>query len=84
MRKPRVFCWVRGSDLKSGGARCARGPYTHALRARSALRAVRLPLVESGLIVRMVGTSNRDGKCIHEISTQRIGNNLFPVEFLLG
>ena len=48
-----MFCWVRGSDLESGNARCARGPYTHALRARSALRAVRLPLVESGLIVRI-------------------------------
>ena len=22
----RVFCWVRGSDLESGGARCARRP----------------------------------------------------------
>ena len=26
MRKPRVFCWVRVSDLESGGARCARRP----------------------------------------------------------
>ena len=26
MRKPRVFCWVHGSDLESGGARCARRP----------------------------------------------------------
>ena len=51
--KPRVFCWVRVFDLESGGARCARGPYTHALRARSALCAVRLPLVELGLIVRI-------------------------------
>ena len=25
-RKPRLFCWVRGSDLESGGARCARRP----------------------------------------------------------
>ena len=24
--KPRVFCWVRVSDLESGGARCARRP----------------------------------------------------------
>ena len=48
-----MFCSVRVFDLESGGARCARGPYTHALRARSALRAVRLPLVESGLIVRI-------------------------------
>ena len=53
--RPRLFCWVLTSDLESGGARYARGPYTHALRARSALRAVRLPLVESGLIVRMGG-----------------------------
>ena len=30
-RKPRVFCWVRGSGLESEGARCARGPYTHEL-----------------------------------------------------
>ena len=24
--RPRLFCWVRGSDLESGGARCARRP----------------------------------------------------------
>ena len=30
--KPRVFCWVRVFDLESGGARCARRPYTHAHR----------------------------------------------------
>ena len=29
--RPRLFCWVRVSDLESGGARCARGPYTHEL-----------------------------------------------------
>ena len=51
--KPRVFCWVRGSDLESGGARCARGPYTHALRALASLRAGEIPLVELAIIVRI-------------------------------
>ena len=55
--RPRVFCWVLTSDLESGGARCARRP-THARGLTqksyfSALCAVRLPLVELGLIVRI-------------------------------
>ena len=52
MRKPRVFCWVLTSDLESGGA--LRAP---SLDPRTfpnmALRAVRLPLVELGIIVRI-------------------------------
>ena len=50
--KPRAFCWVLTSDLESGGARCARGPYTHALRALASLRAGEIPLVELAIIVR--------------------------------
>ena len=51
-----MFCWVRGSDLESGGARCAHGPFTHALRALRAwpaLRAGEIPLVELAIIVRI-------------------------------
>ena len=51
-RRPRLFCWVRVSDLESGGARCARPPYTHALRALASLRAGEIPLVELAIIVR--------------------------------
>jgi hypothetical protein len=32
---------VRVFDLESGGARCARHPYTHELRSSASLRAVR-------------------------------------------
>ena len=51
--KPRAFCWVLTSDLESGGARCARRPYTHARRALASLRAGEIPLVELAIIVRM-------------------------------
>jgi len=51
---PRVFCCVRGSDLESGGARCARRPYTNALRALASLRAGEIPLVELAIIVRIM------------------------------
>ena len=49
--RPRLFCWMLTSDLESGGARCARGPYTHALRAWPALRAGEILLVELAIIV---------------------------------
>ena len=52
--KPRVFCWVLTSDLESGGARCAPflDPRTFPIVL---LRAVRLPLVELAIIVRIQG-----------------------------
>ena len=53
--KPRVFCWVLTSDLESGGARGARGPYTHALHALASLRAGEIPLVELAIIVSQSG-----------------------------
>ena len=51
--RPRLFCWVLTSDLESGGARCARRPYTHAFRALASLRAGEIPLVELAIIVRI-------------------------------